>query len=1745
MSAGPELVEFRDNLHLALDDLGSLRKDAEAFGDRLDSAGDAAKQYLAFRFVITTLDGAVSSSVTMLKLSENFTPLKPSSRALKEVLEAVQPVIVRLRDVTDKAGSVNPNTGERKGLDKLADKVSKADDSYNEVVLPALETTERSLSTVRDGTEEFVDAFDRVSTPDNNPLNSANTGSDRPGKASFTQLFGEADVFVRPANDAAEDAARIHADAAALFDQIAGLMDIVDFDGLNAIFSEVAELGEIFEILAPIVEIVETVLRPLQPLLDAVDLILSTVVDPAVDYLVEGLGLDALFDEFADQIEALLPSPDLFDGLFQVVDDVAALLDQFDLDQFDVTAFTDAALEAFDRFEQTFADTTPSVLAGIDGIPLRIGDDASADADSGENGADTMHGTGGHEAFDPRSGNDTVLANAGNDIIVASAGDDTIKGGAGIDRLVFAGELAEYDFTRNDETGELIFTHTDVGAHGFNEGSEVVTGVEFFDFGTETFTKEQFENAIVGQSVLEGTDEGELIFLNPGGTLVDGLTLNGETFNGMNVVYGLGGGDRIQGTTGKDFISGGEGDDLLVPRTGEDALDGGPGSDTFQIFNLGFNSADRIDLEEGFGAVRGGFTRLASVENLIVQNNGDSDLFGNASGNALVSGGGRDMLSGRAGNDAIFAGGGRDVLWGGQGVDSLRGGEGNDFLGALNTSDNGAGELYDGEEGRDTLSYATGRDEIREFLSDNVAYTGKLNDAMRDAATTGPVVIRVADGEVDRLEGSGNVIATDIARNIEHFVGSDSADTIFGAGDSFIRIDISGGGGNDTLHSRGATEVSGGRGDDLMIAERGPDGGRVVGSAFYGDGGFDTLDLRPVGDARFILKTDSGRINVTAAAKDFAGNPLNARGERFNVDDTERFILGSNDDWVQWGTGTDGEILGGAGNDYLRSASGVGTQMPTFRGEAGNDTIVLDDGGRAFGGIGDDRIEVKSGGQLVAEGGEGNDTFYVTRMDNRLDGGAGFDKLILRPNDGGGVTVNLAAGTAVSSSSIDLTEVTGIEEVVGSDAADTVTGTGQSERMYLAGGNDRGEGRGGDDQLYGGDGTDSLFGGAGNDTLSGGAGNDRLDGGADTDSVSYAFAGPGGEEGELVAQIFEAAVVDLGAGVGGRGSETDTLVSIENVFGTLLGDEITGDDGDNLLSGRAGADILRGQGGDDVLVAGAAGPTGAPDQMFGGDGDDRFVIGASAFFADGGAGSDLLDFSGGSDPAEGGGRTLAVSVDLAAGSVSREVEAGRVVWAEGGGSAPRSFEGQSISPTDVLRADPLYAHSAADLSLSLPTGEEEGDGIPSFAIEVETNAQSLPVERGAFTLIEDVRGTASADVLRGDGEANRLEAGAGDDELEGRGGNDQIDGGDGEDTAVYSGDFSDYRIELRTGGITVSDKRGIDGVDTLQGIELLAFADGVRFSDDLEVVGDFVNIVGTPDPDELAGGLRSDNIDALGGDDTIMASVENDQIDGGEGEDTIVYSGDQSSYTLTLSPTVTTISDRRDGGNGTDTLIDMEFLNFDSGDFALNQFGGTAGLSEQNFESFIELYIAYFNRAPDAFGLNFWGTAFANGTSLEEMATLFVDQDETRATYPDGTSNTEFATSVYNNVLGRTPDQSGIDFWVGALDSNAVFRDQFILEVLRGAKTDLKPEEGQVFVDQQIADRAYLENKVDIGEYFAVHRGMSDVDNATSAMALFDGTQNGKDQAVAAIDDFYQEALAPTTGEFLMQVVGVLDNQLL
>ena len=196
--------------------------------------------------------------------------------------------------------------------------------------------------------------------------------------------------------------------------------------------------------------------------------------------------------------------------------------------------------------------------------------------------------------------------------------------------------------------------------------------------------------------------------------------------------------------------------------------------------------------------------------------------------------------------------------------------------------------------------------------------------------------------------------------------------------------------------------------------------------------------------------------------------------------------------------------------------------------------------------------------------------------------------------------------------------------------------------------------------------------------------------------------------------------------------------------------------------------------------------------------------------------------------------------------------------------------------------------------------------------------------------------------------------------------------------------------------------------------------------------------------------------------------------------------------------------------------------------------GAISRIGQDAVDDIIALYVAYFNRAPDAGGLQFWANAYQNGLSIEGMAAAFVDQPETRALYPSGTSDAAFVAAVYLNVLGRVPDGTGLTFWAGALQSGAVSRDGFILELLRGVEASPPPDASGAFLVQLAQDRAYLQRKLELGAEFAIDRGMTEAYVAAKVMSVFDGSDAGFAAARALLESF-------DTGES-GDLVGVSDS---
>ncbi len=175
------------------------------------------------------------------------------------------------------------------------------------------------------------------------------------------------------------------------------------------------------------------------------------------------------------------------------------------------------------------------------------------------------------------------------------------------------------------------------------------------------------------------------------------------------------------------------------------------------------------------------------------------------------------------------------------------------------------------------------------------------------------------------------------------------------------------------------------------------------------------------------------------------------------------------------------------------------------------------------------------------------------------------------------------------------------------------------------------------ENLIGSDDDDFLTGDANPNTLEGGAGNDALNGGAGSDTVSYADSDASVE-------------VDLSTGLASGGdAEGDTFESIENLIGSDYDDDLIGDDNPNTLDGGAGNDVLNGGAGDDNLEGGEGSDAlngGADndilrggagnDGLFGNAGDDTLNGGAGYDNLDGGAGNDTLNGGAGNDILNGG-----------------------------------------------------------------------------------------------------------------------------------------------------------------------------------------------------------------------------------------------------------------------------------------------------------------------------------------------------------------------------------------------------------------------------------------------------------------------------------------------------------------------------
>ena len=129
-------------------------------------------------------------------------------------------------------------------------------------------------------------------------------------------------------------------------------------------------------------------------------------------------------------------------------------------------------------------------------------------------------------------------------------------------------------------------------------------------------------------------------------------------------------------------------------------------------------------------------------------------------------------------------------------------------------------------------------------------------------------------------------------------------------------------------------------------------------------------------------------------------------------------------------------------------------------------------------------------------------------------------------------------------------------------------------------------------------------------------------------------------------------------------------------------------------------------------------------------------------------------------------------------------------------------------------------------------------------------------------------------------------------------------------------------------------------------------------------------------------------------------------------------------------------------------------------------------------EDISQIYIGYFNRAPEEAGYNYWIGRNNAGMSLDDIAQSFSEQVESIGNYPyladkNANSPENFIKSIYNNLFNREPDAAGLSYWMDELN-NGFPIGKMILAIINGAQDN---SDGQ--------DRTTMLNKVDVSVSFA------------------------------------------------------------
>ena len=278
--------------------------------------------------------------------------------------------------------------------------------------------------------------------------------------------------------------------------------------------------------------------------------------------------------------------------------------------------------------------------------------------------------------------------------------------------------------------------------------------------------------------------------------------------------------------------------------------------------------------------------------------------------------------------------------------------------------------------------------------------------------------------------------------------------------------------------------------------------------------------------------------------------------------------------------------------------------------------------------------------------------------------------------------------------------------------------------------------------------------------------------------------------------------------------------------------------------------------------------------------------------------------------------------------------------------------------------------------------------------------------------------------------------------------------------------------------------------------------------------------------ENLAGSNFADKLYGNELDNMITGGAGNDTIDGGQGTDSVKFLDSLTHYKIIRTTSGYQVSDTW-GNNGTDALTQIESLQFSDKNINLLVQDKAAGMGSAQTTQLLELYVALFNRVPDADGMSYWLDQVKAGQSFNQIAESFYNAGVAYSQltgFSSTMSNADFINVIYKNVLGRKngADAGGLSHWEGALLRGEASRPSLVSQILSSAHT-YKGDTTWGWV----AD--LLDNKITVAKKFSIDMGLNyntPEESITNGMAI-------------------ASAITPTDTTAAVTLIGVLEANLI